>query len=260
MTDDLRASEASSAPRVICPFLLSEDGAWRSASAAREHRCTAVTPPAPLAAEKQRRLCLVGAHASCATYVAAIEARAPGHRPADRRRPITRPIPVLLDQSRVSLPVPGMSLPTVSLPRIASTAAGQGVLIGVLAIAFGAVLIARLATGGGGSPAANGVGATASPTPSVTTGAQATKTPKPTPSPTPIGTPKPTPTVEPSPTLVPTGPSPTPSASLATYKIKSGDTLSAIAARFGTTVKAIVKLNGIKDPAKIHVGQVIKLP
>ena len=45
-----------------------------------------------------------------------------------------------------------------------------------------------------------------------------------------------------------------------TYKVKRGDTLSGIAAKFATTVKVLVELNGIKDPSKLHMGQVIKLP
>jgi LysM repeat protein len=51
-----------------------------------------------------------------------------------------------------------------------------------------------------------------------------------------------------------------PSTSGATYKVRSGDTLSAIAARFGTTVRALVDLNGITDPSRLRVGQVLKLP
>jgi LysM repeat protein len=45
-----------------------------------------------------------------------------------------------------------------------------------------------------------------------------------------------------------------------TYTIKSGDTLTGIAARFGTTSKKIMKLNGITDANLIRIGQVIKLP
>ena len=45
-----------------------------------------------------------------------------------------------------------------------------------------------------------------------------------------------------------------------TYKVKSGDTLSAIATKHKTTVAVLTKLNGIKDASKISVGQVIKLP
>lgn len=44
------------------------------------------------------------------------------------------------------------------------------------------------------------------------------------------------------------------------YKIKSGDTLSQIAKKAGTTLKALLAANpGIKDPNKIRVGQKIKL-
>lgn len=45
-----------------------------------------------------------------------------------------------------------------------------------------------------------------------------------------------------------------------TYTVKTGDTLSAIAKRFRTTVVDLVKLNNIKDPDVIHAGQVLKLP
>lgn len=45
----------------------------------------------------------------------------------------------------------------------------------------------------------------------------------------------------------------------ATYTVKSGDTLGGIARRFGAKVEYLVQLNGIKDPNKIQVGQVLKL-
>lgn len=40
-----------------------------------------------------------------------------------------------------------------------------------------------------------------------------------------------------------------------TYIVKSGDTLSAIASRFGTTYQKLASLNGIADPNKIYPGQ-----
>lgn len=43
------------------------------------------------------------------------------------------------------------------------------------------------------------------------------------------------------------------------YTVKKGDTLSAIAKKYGTTVDALVKLNGIKNPNLITVGQKIKI-
>ncbi len=42
------------------------------------------------------------------------------------------------------------------------------------------------------------------------------------------------------------------------YTVISGDTLSAIAKRLNTTVSNLVKLNNIKDPDRISIGQVIK--
>lgn len=45
-----------------------------------------------------------------------------------------------------------------------------------------------------------------------------------------------------------------------TYTVQKGDTLSGIAAKYGTTVNTLVSLNGIKDPNLIITGQVIKLP
>jgi len=45
------------------------------------------------------------------------------------------------------------------------------------------------------------------------------------------------------------------------YKVKSGDTLSQIAKRMGTTIKALMAANpNIKDANKIRVGQTIKTP
>jgi len=45
-----------------------------------------------------------------------------------------------------------------------------------------------------------------------------------------------------------------------TYTVKGGDTLGKIASANGTTIAALVKLNGIKNANLIKVGQVIKLP
>ncbi len=45
-----------------------------------------------------------------------------------------------------------------------------------------------------------------------------------------------------------------------THTVKSGDTLYAIAIRYGTTVAAIASLNNIANPNQIKVGQVLKIP
>lgn len=51
-----------------------------------------------------------------------------------------------------------------------------------------------------------------------------------------------------------------PAAGTGTYKVKAGDSLSAIAAAHKTTTAALAKLNGITDPDAITTGQVLKLP
>ena len=44
------------------------------------------------------------------------------------------------------------------------------------------------------------------------------------------------------------------------YTVKKGDTLSQIAAKYGTTYQTIAAYNGIKNPNVIRVGQKIKIP
>ena len=44
-----------------------------------------------------------------------------------------------------------------------------------------------------------------------------------------------------------------------TYTVQSGDTLSEIAAKFGTTYQKIASYNGIANPSRIFAGQVIKI-
>lgn len=45
----------------------------------------------------------------------------------------------------------------------------------------------------------------------------------------------------------------------ASYTVKAGDTLSAIAAKYGTTYQALASANSISNPNDIYVGQVIKV-
>lgn len=65
---------------------------------------------------------------------------------------------------------------------------------------------------------------------------------------------------------IPTGGGSTPSAPASneqkykTYKIQSGDTLSGIARKFGTTYQELARINGIANPNKIYAGQTIKVP
>jgi LysM repeat protein len=72
------------------------------------------------------------------------------------------------------------------------------------------------------------------------------------------GAPAPTPTAAP-----PTGtppPTTTPPPGGTTYTVQRGDTLSAIARRFGVTVQAIMTANNLTNPNLIFVGQVLTIP
>ena len=212
--------------RGLCPYLASADGSWRSIHPVRDHRCTAVSPPVPLTLDKQRRLCLAASHADCATYQAVAEAHSGRHQmPANR--PVVRMTPVVLDQARFELRIPEIR---------ADRATGQAVLVGALAVALAALLLAR--PGGDSGTAANGAaGAGSSPVATVGSPSASTESEAPSPAPTAA-----------------------PSTSGATYRVRSGDTLVAIAARFDTTVSVLVDLTDIDDPARLKVGQILKLP
>jgi LysM repeat protein len=234
----------------VCPYLAASDGAWRSATATRDHRCGAVTPPAPLAAEKQRRLCLTAEHAGCATLEAARAALpAAYHRAPTLPRPLARTTPVALDHGRFTIAVPALRSGSVS---------GQGVLVALMGIAFAAIVLARLA-GAGDTPA--GVGGP-STTPTATAQASAVSPgTSPTSRPTSTSGVSPAATPGPGATGSATPPSSRPTTTgTQTYKVKAGDTLIGIAARFGTTPKAIAKLNGITNLASLRVGQVLLIP
>jgi LysM repeat protein len=241
---------AADGPVVPCPYLLSANGAWRSSSVSRDHRCAAVAPAAPLALDKQRRLCLVSAHVSCATYEAALAARRERGMPSDGTAPVrwavARTTPVVDVGVGLGAAVSGL---------LADRRAWQAIPAIVLAVALVAVALSGL---GRDEPL---TGAVASSTPTLVPAP--TRSPRPTPVPTrrpsatpePTGTPAPTPTVAPTP--VPTA-TPAPTARTS-YRVKSGDTLYGIAGSFGTTVAAIMQLNGLTSSA-LHVGQVLLIP
>ena len=48
--------------------------------------------------------------------------------------------------------------------------------------------------------------------------------------------------------------------SVINYVVKKGDTLSAIASKYNTNYKSLAEYNNIKDPNKIYIGQIIKIP
>lgn len=264
----LPSSVTTPATAAVCPYLLASDGRWRASTPTRDHRCTVVTPPAILAAEKQRRLCLTAEHVGCSTYLAALDPTVSGvDRAASRDhvragRAVTRTAPLVLDHGR-----PAMGLSALRTDR----GAGQSGMVALMAVAFAAIVVARLSSGGPDfTPAQVGVVASASPSVSATPAATLTPVASQGLAPTLVPT-EVEPTSAPEASAGPTpdaSASPPPDASAApppsdaptTYGVRSGDTLGGIAGEFGTTVKALMELNGIEDPRRLRVGQVLQLP
>jgi len=238
----------------LCPYLLAADGAWRSATPARDHGCAAVGVHVPLAPDKQRRLCLTEGHRRCPAYAVAIgrDPALPEQPPASQApvlRPFPRTAPIALDHGRRTL-----SLSAIRGERQAA----QVALAGLMAVAFVAIAFARLSGGGAELTAAGG----SSPSPVPAGVAGATPSVQVTPSAVARISPSPQPSTSPTeaPVATPSPPPPSPSGVARTYRIRSGDTLSGIAAQFGTTVRKLSKLNGIDDPTRIRVGMVLQIP
>lgn len=64
----------------------------------------------------------------------------------------------------------------------------------------------------------------------------------------------------PSPATTPPAATPPPADGAATYTVRAGDTLGAIAGRLGVTVQALATLNGLANPDLIRVGQSLRVP
>jgi LysM repeat protein len=235
----------TSAPEIaaaICPYLSSAGGSWRSAAPSKDHRCLALSPPAAQPTDKQRRHCLSADHDHCSIFRAARTARetslAAGADPRrvasadEARRPLPRTAAVLLEPPRLVDQITRLQF---------DRAPGQLALVALMILAFGVVALSRLSAGG--APAA-------SPGPSFV--AIGPSVPLPTPSPTTVVLLSAPPSAAPSPSA---GPS-----FRTTYKVKKGDTLQGIAAKYKTTVAAIRTLNDLKSTSTIHTGQVLKIP
>lgn len=245
---DREAADQVMAALRRCPFLASADQAWVSATSASEHRCQAVRPSASLSVQKQRRLCLTADHMTCATYVAAIEAR-------EARAP-TSEAPVGWQWVRTTPVVdPQLGRGSTLLAVVGDRRTRQVVPAIALVAALGALGLSNL--GSGGRTAIPGPTATASPSPSISTNPPALVSEPPIATASPESSPEPTlaptsaPTRTPSPTAAPSA--------RASYTVKSGDTLYGIAGQFGISTTALKNFNGLTTNV-IHVGQVLLIP
>ncbi len=231
----------------ICPFLaLAADHRTVVDGYDPDHRCHAVAEPDPLERTRQLQLCLTEAHRTCERYVAALErqrAESPGQSlpSPDARIARTR---LVLDPGGVDGPVDG-GKPQMGRRARRLVLAAAAALIILLVLVSGAVEgLAGLVTG-----------PSATPTPSLAPSLTPTATPL-------TSTVEATPTPSPAPPASTAAPTPTPAARATprSYVVQGGDTLFDIAARFGTTIAAIQRANGMGGSDVINPGQVLVIP
>lgn len=277
---DLRPDLASQSVGPACRYLgLAQDRSTHFTFADAAHQCFALARPTSIDAEFQKSHCLPGLASQCTRFIAAEQLAAGpttgGIPPAAvTRRPLVgspagaaRPVRLLL----AILVVIGI---VVAAAGILGGLPGPLLRAGVLQSSESPAASAQDAVSATTAP-------TSTPQPSIQSVAPAL-TPPPTPPATPRSatpsasapsvTPTPTPTANPTPaaTPVPTEPpaatarpsaTPRPTSTRAPryYVVRPGDTLSAIAARFGTTVAALMALNGLADPSFIRTGQQLRI-
>jgi LysM repeat protein len=219
---------------------------------------------AVLALDKQRRLCLVAAHRSCATRIAAAQLSARDDVGSDdqwqagtsssragtvTRWSIVRTAPVVLEAASESSARAG------DRPRRMIV---QGAIGGLMALALGAaLLVARLPDDdAGGVPAV--LSATGVPSSAAMAAADSSSSP---------ATPRPTVPATLGTLLGGSAPAPAsawsaPAASAPlprAHRVRAGDTLYAIAVSYGTTVEALQALNDLGASTTIKIGQELRL-
>ncbi len=225
----------------ICPYLaLADDGRTVADGFDPEHRCHALSPPAPLERSRQVQLCLTEAHARCERFAAARTAWLAASSGLPRVAP-----DVDFGRTRLVLEPEAAWRGLASSPQ--TRFSRPAVLVAAVAVAVVALLVVSSLFG-----ILNGALPGGSDTPS----------PSPSPSASPLASSPPASAVAsasavavPSATPVQT-PAPTPK----TYVVQQGDTLNEIGTRFGTTGQAIADANGIAITDPINPGQVLIIP
>jgi LysM repeat protein len=232
----------------ICPFLaLAADHRTVVDGYDPDHLCHALPEPDELDRSRQVQLCLSEAHRDCERYLAALEAR--------REDGPTLPAPASdarIARTRLVLDAEVPGRPLTAGQRVMGARsrrlvlAGVVAMLGILALASGAAeAFANLVAGPGATPSLTAL-PSAEATPSTTETATPTEPPTATPVP-----------ATPAPSPIPT---PVPAATPRSYVVQENDTLSSIAARFGTTVAAIQSANGLGGSDLIEIGQVLVIP
>jgi hypothetical protein len=236
----------------ICPYLLSEDGTYRSSQPDAGHRCTAQDPPGALPLAFQERYCLSERHLRCEMFKVAQSARSAAFDqegiPADqvrsaRFKPSVRSVPLALGPSSGSSASGGRD------SRRPLIAAG----IGIVVLAVLVFVIVLVFSGGGGS----------GPRPDASPSAIATLSPSVPPTTTPAPTVRPTsaPSSSPGADPRPSGP-PAADGPRIEYEVQEDEALIAIAEAFGTSRREILLANPAIAEKKPYTepGDIIIVP
>jgi LysM repeat protein len=236
----------------ICPFLaLSTDHRTAIDGFDPEHACHAIDPPDLLERSRQVELCLGEAHRQCDRYLALLSqhaAQAASVPPPASDAYVARTRLVFDPDPRFGA-VGGLISPATRARRwlVAGGVAAVGLAVAATAVGGGFNGLV-----GDRSPTPSAPATTVNPSPSVGLQATAQPTLEPTDAPPTVPA-SPTPPATQQPTQAPASEAPQ------TYTVNEGDTLSAIATRFGTSVAAIQAANGLNSDV-INVGQVLVVP
>ena len=213
------------------------------------HRCFAVDPPGTLDRDRQSRLCLSTSHTRCERYLAFVGRGAlavPGSGAIGDGFRSTR---------LVIAPEPAWRGMAGRARRSRSGLVAAGLVLGA-GVAGTAIVAGSLAATG----ATGAASATSTPTATPVLMAQPTTRPTETPAQSPSVTPVESATPEPTPPPTASPRPATPAPTQRTYVVQEGDTLAAIAQRFGVSVSAIQAANDIEDPNEIIIGDVLVIP
>jgi LysM repeat protein len=254
----------------VCPYLgVVDDPATHYAFPSSAQRCHSDGRPFAIDLAKQSKDCLTAQHVTCPRFhpVANRPVRAGALRDA---------IAVTATTASLERVEPGTSA------RVATTLAGgpwprasrsrrlaKILVVAVLAIVAG---LGGLQLGSWVAAQSGGSQVTPIPSGASLSAARLASAPPASVSAVPTGTPSPTassPQASPgsSPSGTPAGgvegvtaPPPTHVPQDLVYVVKRGDTLTAIAGRYGVSVEAVKRLNRLKDPNLIFIGQHIRVP
>jgi LysM repeat protein len=206
-----------------CPLLGTRvDRSTHFSYPSRENQCNAHNRVSPLTVEEQETLCLGAAHQTCRFFLAHQSREHATHKAEE-------------SLTRVSTPEPPYRPGRLTIVGVAIAAT---FICGMLLLVAGVPQSIATAIIPTSSPTITRV-----PTRTMTPTATATRTIPPTPTPTATATP----TIPPTATPV-------------IYMVQAGDTLGAIAAKYGVTTQAIMDANGITDPRVVRVGTRLIIP